>query len=268
MTERVTSADGTSIAFTRSGTGAPLVLIDGAGGHRGFGPLVKLPALLANERQVVHYDRRGRGESGDTGPYSPAREVEDLSAVINAVGGRADVFGISSGGGLALLAAIAGLPINRLICYEPPYLNTEGTGHRAPADALDQLRRLIAADQRGRAVRYFLVDTVGSPAFVPWMMRLIPGGPWKSLEAVAPTLAYDVELMNGFEVPVAALESVSTPTVAVAGGKSPDNMIAGVRKVAASIPGAKFEIMPGQTHMINAKALAPHISAILDERSL
>ena len=99
------SRDGTLIAYDRSGRGPAVVIVDGTFGSRSFGPNVKLPAKLSAQHTVFHYDRRGRGDSGDTRPYAVAREVEDLEAVIDAAGGQACVYGISSGAVLAVDAA-------------------------------------------------------------------------------------------------------------------------------------------------------------------
>src|SRR3712207_8657845 len=74
----VRSADGTTIAFERTGSGPPLVLVDAAGHFRGLSSFSGLVDLLARDFTVVHYDRRGRGDSGDTPPYAVEREVEDL----------------------------------------------------------------------------------------------------------------------------------------------------------------------------------------------
>jgi pimeloyl-ACP methyl ester carboxylesterase len=107
---QVLSKDGTTIAFDRSGQGPALILVGGAFQYRAIDPpTAQLAALLAEQFAVFHYDRRGRGDSSDTLPYAVAREVEDLEALINEAGGSAFVFGMSSGGALALDAAARGL---------------------------------------------------------------------------------------------------------------------------------------------------------------
>ena len=160
---QATSRDGTAIAFDRMGEGPPLVLVDGALSHRGLGPMRGLADALAADFAVYRYDRRGRGESGDTAPYAVAREVEDLEAVIAQAGGAAAVFGISSGGALALEAAASGLPATRLALYEPPYGvepagSDRGAGlHRAARGAARGRRERrggrVVPLQRGRAAR-------------------------------------------------------------------------------------------------------------------
>jgi hypothetical protein len=109
----VESADGTRIGVTYTGEGPSLVLVEPAGHHRGFSACDGLVSLLRSEFTVVTYDRRGRGESTDTAPYSVVREVEDLAAVIEQAGGKADVHGASSGALLAIQAAVHGVPIRR-----------------------------------------------------------------------------------------------------------------------------------------------------------
>jgi pimeloyl-ACP methyl ester carboxylesterase len=126
--QQVTSRDGTQIGHEISGRGPLVVLIDGALCYRSFGPMPRLAALLAPHFAVIDYDRRGRGDSGDTQPYAVDREVEDVEALIDAAGGSAFVFGTSSGAALALEVAIRlGDKIKGLAMYEPPYNSDAGS---------------------------------------------------------------------------------------------------------------------------------------------
>src|SRR5665213_4060066 len=145
--ERTRSADGTSIAFDREGEGPALVLVVGAFCDRSTSET--LARLLASQFTVVRYDRRGRGSSGDTAPYAVEREIEDLQAVVAAAGGPAFVFGHSSGAALALEAVVVGLPVTRLVAYEPPYI-VEGTRAR-PAQLAERVTQLLGADEPGEA---------------------------------------------------------------------------------------------------------------------
>ena len=138
----VTSKDGTTIAYERSGNGPALILVDGALCSRAFGPSPKLAPLLARHFTVYAYDRRGRGESGDTRPYSPAREVEDIAALIEAAGGPACLLGLSSGGALALEAAPSGVRVDKVVAYEPPYVDEDGRRDGAVHEG--QLEALLA----------------------------------------------------------------------------------------------------------------------------
>src|SRR5215471_12314510 len=122
----VTSKDGTSIAYERSGGGPAVILVDGALCSRGFGPSPKLAPLLARHFTLYAYDRRGRGQSGDTPPYSPTRELEDLAALIDAAGGSATLVGLSSGAALALQAAASNPRVTGVVAYEPPYVDDAG----------------------------------------------------------------------------------------------------------------------------------------------
>src|SRR5688500_9924941 len=219
----VTSKDGTTIAYDRSGSGPALILVDGALCSRGFGPTAKLAPLFAggsaggHSFTVYRYDRRGRGESGDTQPYTLAREIDDLAALIERAGGRASLLGLSSGGALALHATAAGLSIEKVVAYEPPYVNEAGGGDGADHEA--QLQRLLASGDRGGAVSYFMRDMVGAPAFVPIMMRLMPWI-WRKLKAVAPTLSYDAAAMTGFRVPRERFVAVDRPVLVLNGTKT------------------------------------------------
>jgi pimeloyl-ACP methyl ester carboxylesterase len=184
----VISKDGTSIAYSTTGEGPALILIDGATGFRAFGVGTALAPLLAPHFTVYSYDRRGRGESGDTQPYAVAREIEDIEALIDAAGGEASLYGISSGGALALEATLAlGGKVKKLAIYEVPYDSSEN-GMAAWRAYRTRLAEALAAGRRGDAVEIFL-RFVGAPEEMVAGMRHTPV--WATLEAVAPTLAYD-----------------------------------------------------------------------------
>ncbi|WP_426515360.1 alpha/beta fold hydrolase [Diaminobutyricibacter sp. McL0618] len=256
VTETTTSADGTTIAFERTGTGPALVQVDGALCHRAFGPSRPLAATLADQYTVFSYDRRGRGESGNTLPYNPQREIEDLQAVMAAAGGDVYVYGSSSGAGLALQAAAAGVRMRRLATYEAPYVAARWKD--PSVDHLAHMKALIAEDRRGAAVSYFLVPMVGAPAFVPVMMRAMPKV-WNQMKAVAPTLPYDLEVMGTFTAPVDRFAAITVPTLVMVGGKAPQPMRAAQDAVATAIPGSQFAVLEGQTHQVSEKAIAPQL---------
>jgi pimeloyl-ACP methyl ester carboxylesterase len=251
----VISKDGTSIAYDRTGNGPPVILVDGALCSRSFGPMPKLAPILARHFTVFHYDRRGRGESGDTTPYMVEREVEDLAAIINEAGGSARVLGLSSGAALALAAAASGLNIKQLALYEPPFIaNTKG-GHQPPADSLARLKQLLSDGRRGDAVKFFMTKMVGAPAFVAVIMRFTPV--WKKLKSVAHTLPYDAAIMGDFTVPAKRAASVVAPTLVMGGGKSPAGLRHAVEAVAGAVPHAQRIMLAGQNHNVALKALAP-----------
>src|ERR1700726_4939076 len=116
------SKDGTRIAYDKTGSGEAVILVDGAFCSRGFGPMSKIAALLSKTFTIYTYDRRGRGDSGDTKPYSVQREIDDVDALIGVAGGEACLFGISSGAMLCLEAAAAGSPVKKIAVFEPPYV--------------------------------------------------------------------------------------------------------------------------------------------------
>jgi pimeloyl-ACP methyl ester carboxylesterase len=262
------SSDGTTIAYETSGDGPPLVLVDGALCHRAFGPSRPLAAELADRFTVYTYDRRGRGESGDTAPYAVEREVEDLEAIIEAAGGAAHVYGISSGAVLALEAAAQGAAIESLALYEPPFIVDDS---RPPivADYLPRLEELIAADRRGDAVRLFMRQ-VGMPAALVALMRLMP--PWRKLKAVAHTLRYDATVMGatqaGRPLPAHRWRDATVPTLVVTGGKSEPWMHRGGEQLADLLPAAEHRVLDGQNHMVKAKALAPLLAEYFAQRAV
>jgi pimeloyl-ACP methyl ester carboxylesterase len=249
--ETLTAPDGTSIAYQVTGTGTPLVLVVGAFCDRSS--TADLTALLADDHTVYEYDRRGRGASGDTPPYAPQREVEDLAAVIAATGATPHVYGHSSGGVIALEAAAAGVPMRSLVVYEPPYTAADD-GSGDAGELLAQVRDLVDAGDRDGAAAAFVAAT-GAPAEVVAVMR--SGAGWPRMVQLAPTLVYDLTLTGGGRVPVERLARVAVPTVALAGGASPPWAARATSAVAAAVPGARRSVVPGQHHGIPGAAVAP-----------
>jgi pimeloyl-ACP methyl ester carboxylesterase len=245
--ETIISADGTAIAFTRAGSGPALVLVDGAMCYRGAGPMPALAECLTDHFTVYLYDRRGRGESGDTLPFAVEREIEDLAALVDHAGGSAFGYAISSGAALTLRSAAAGLPWRRLALYEPPF-----TGPKQ--DYSRDLAELLAARRRGDAVERFMTQ-VGIPAGVIAGMRGSPG--WPMFEAIAPTLAYDDAVLGDGGVPLDEAAMVKVPTILIDGGASPASLRAAARAVADAVPFAQHRTLAGQTHDVSPEVLAP-----------
>ena len=252
----VASKDGTPIAYERSGRGPALILVDGALCSRAFGPSPKLAPLLARHFTVYAYDRRGRGQSGDTHPYAPAREVEDIAALIEAAGGSASLVGLSSGGALALEAAASGLPVDKVVAYEPPYV--DDSGQRGGAAHQGQLERLLAEGNRGGAVKYFMKDMVGAPAPLVVMMRLMPWV-WRKLEAVAHTLPYDAAVMTAFRIPRTRFASIGVPALVINGARTSPLLREAARSIVDAIPAAQYRELAGQTHNVKPDVLAPAV---------
>ncbi|MEU6645205.1 alpha/beta hydrolase [Saccharomonospora sp. NPDC046836] len=249
----VTSRDGTRIAYEKVGSGEPLVLVDGAMCYRGQGPMRPLAAQLSGDFTVYTYDRRGRGESGDTKPYAPERELEDLQALLEEAGGSAYVFGASSGAALALEAANSGLPMRKLALYEPPFI-VDNTRPPIPADYGEHTAQWVAAGRRGGAVAGFMRQ-VQVPGFAILLMRLMPA--WSKLKGVAHTLPYDFAFVGPYQqgkpLPSDKWTGVTVPTLVADGGKSPQWMRNSVKALAGLLPTARYHTEPGQTHMLKAK---------------
>jgi len=249
----LTSPDGTTIAYTRTGDGPPLVLVDGAMCYRGAGPMDAMAEQLRDAFTVYTYDRRGRGESTDTLPWAVEREVEDLAALVGVAGGPVGVYAMSSGGALALATAAVTPAISRLALYEPPYVSEAGLRDRAE-EYTHELTTALAGNRHGDAIAAFM-SYVGVPAPVVAGMRAGPG--WDRLEAIAPTLAYDDGLMAGSLVPRQLTEAVVAPVLVVTGGGSPPFLQAAGQAVADALPHGARATLEGQTHDVEATALAP-----------
>jgi pimeloyl-ACP methyl ester carboxylesterase len=253
---KVTSKDGTAIAFDQTGKGPAIILVDGAFQHRAIDPqTAQLAALLSPHFTVFHYDRRGRGDSTDTQPFAVEREIEDIEALINQAGGSAFVFGMSSGAALAMEAAIKlGNKIKKLAMYEAPY-NSDDTARQAWMDYRKQLKELLAADRRGDAVALFMM-LVGMPADHVPGMRQHPM--WPMWEAVAPTLAYDAAVLGkDASVPTERAASVAVPALIMDGGASYPFMHIAATALANAVPNAQHRTLEGQTHEVAPEVLAP-----------
>jgi pimeloyl-ACP methyl ester carboxylesterase len=254
--ETVTSRDGTRIAYEKSGAGPALVVVSGA--LSGRTSSADLSELLGSHLTVYSYDRRGRGDSTDTKPYSVKREIEDIEALIDVAGGSAYIYGKSSGACLALQAASAlGKKVKKLALYEPPYSEAEGAAKewkefRAKLDAL------LAADRRADAIALFM-RFVGAPDEVVAKMRTSPA--WPGMVAMAPTLAYDNAVVgDDRSVPVGTAAKVEASTLVMDGAASLGPMPfmrPTADKLAKVIPGARRQIVDGQAHDVNPKVLAP-----------
>jgi len=256
--QKVTSGDGTNIAFDRSGKGSEVILVGGAFQHRAIDPgTAQLASLLAQHFTVFHYDRRGRGDSGDTQPYAVEREIEDLEVLIKEAGGSAFVFGMSSGAVLALRAAAQGVHIKKLALYEPPF-NNPGVWGSAVENYTKHLTTLLAEGRRGDAVA-LAMTAFGAPIDAVTGMRETPV--WSMFESVAPTLAYDNATMGNGSVPVEEAKRVNIPILVMDGGASPVWIRNAAQAVVDVLPNAQRRTLEGQTHDVDPGVLAP----VLDE---
>jgi pimeloyl-ACP methyl ester carboxylesterase len=249
----VTSADGTAIAYEQSGSGPAVVLVGGILGDRS--QQAPLAALLADRFTVYNYDRRGRGESGNTEPYAVEREIEDLGAVVDAAGGSAFVYGTSGCGVLALYAAAAGLApkIRKLAIWEPPYV-VDDSRPPVPPDYRARLTSLLAEGRRGDMVELFMTAAVGLPRELVAQMRQAPW--WPAQEALADTLVNEATLMGDFSLPRARIAGVTVPTLVIDGGTTPWLSHA-AQAVADALPDARRRTLPGQPHNVAPEAISP-----------
>jgi pimeloyl-ACP methyl ester carboxylesterase len=259
----VTSADGTAIAYETLGSGPALIVVDGAMCYREFGPARDLAKALADRYTVHIYDRRGRGASGNTLPWSEDREIDDLAALLDAAGGQAYLLGTSSGAVLAADAANRLDGFTKLALYEPPFIVDDTHAPREASFTADT-ETLIARDDRSGALKKFMRH-VGMPAVMVQIMSVTPM--WKKLKAVAPTLPYDLHILGdtGRGVPLDAgrWAGVTVPAIVMDGGNSPQYMRNAAKALTAALPKAQYRTLPGQTHMVKAAVLGPAVKEFL-----
>lgn len=262
--QTITSKDGTKIAYDKSGSGPAVILVDGAMCSRAMGPMPELAAVLSKDFTVYTYDRRGRNESGDTQPYSVEREIEDIEALVDLAGAPVYLYGMSSGAVLAARAAAAlGPKVSKLALYEAPLVLDDS---RPPVaeDYMNDYKRLLAEGKKGEMVEVFNTKVVGLPAEFLEPMKSSPM--WPLMEAVAPTLIYDAQVMGDMQAskPLskesrAMLGTIKADPLVIDGGASPSWMHTAADALGENIPGAKRKTIPGQDHTIGADALAPDL---------
>jgi pimeloyl-ACP methyl ester carboxylesterase len=256
-TNRVTSRDGTSIAYERAGSGPPVILV--GGGLDDGSENAPLMPELAERFTVYNYARRGRAQSGDTQPYALEREIEDLDALIAQAGGSAHLYGVSSGGALALEAAAAGSAVDRVAVYEVPY-NPAADWLAGWGAYREGLAAALAEGRRGDAIELFM-RVADTPDEVIEGARSSPM--WQGLEAIAHTLAYDAACLGDGQPPTERLATIQQPTLVATGGPHPPGSptwVAALDPAAdamvASIPNAERRVLEGQGHVADPKAAA------------
>ena len=254
--EKVTSSDGTRIAYERTGEGPPVVIVGGGLNAKWtFGVLAE---LLSERFTVFNYDRRGRGDSGDGDPdiYTADLEVDDLKAVLGAVGEKCSVFANCTGGMIAIRAAGCGVPMTKLALYEPPY-SAEGERPPVPDGYLDRLRALLAEDRKSDAVALFEMESVGMSE--EFLVRFMQNPIWPMFEALAPTLLYDSILgfIDDGAVPFDLLPKIDIPVLVLDGGDSPVWQRNSCEALARGFPQGRHVRFEGQSHIMNKQLVAP-----------
>ena len=260
-TEHTTvSRDGTPIAFERLGDGEPIILVGGAlQGRATYHPLAE---ELSRHLTVVNYDRRGRGDSGDTAPYAVEREIDDLAALIAVTGGTASVYGHSSGAGLVLHAAAHGLPVDKVVLHEPPFGSGSEEERRAEQQEAEQISALLAQNRRVDAVTLYLAS-MGMPTEVVEHLAHDP-----AMVANAPTILYDpYEVMSERSrdgmTPAEQARRVTMPALVLAGGASPAWMIDASRQIADALPHGRFRLLEGHDHVVPPDVLVPVLAEFI-----
>lgn len=247
------SRDGTLIAIERTGSGPALILIEPAGHYRALSAFDDLVPLLTRDFSVCRYDRRGRGESGDTLPYAPDREIDDLAALVDALGGQAFAYGYSSGALLALHAAARGVQLTGLALMEPPL---QGGAHEGPDPLTEELANLVRVGRYEDAVAHFH-RSIGVPDDMVEGMRGTVR--WERMVGIAPTLVYDCRLSDAMRPDV--LAAVSVPTLVLDSEGSSDDLTGSAATAARLIPGARHKSLPGEWHVVAPDLIAHEIKA-------
>jgi pimeloyl-ACP methyl ester carboxylesterase len=264
----VKSWDGTEISYDRVGSGPILIVVSGASQFRKTDPkYAELARILSDQLTVINYDRRGRGMSGDNPTYSVRKEIDDIAALIDANGDRASLLGYSSGAVLAIEAAIARLPIDHVIAYEPPIV-VEGSG-RDPdrSDLIPRLEAALAKGDRREVTRIFFVDSVGLSTEMYEGMMNSPFG--QVVEAIAPTLIYDSKITDGAYPDQKWPERYRTnkvPVLLLDGDQTFPFIPVGVDALSKVLANSSRKTLQGQDHGPKPEAIAPAIREFLGDQ--
>lgn len=259
----VRSKDGTELAYDVVGSGPPLVYITGASCFRRFMPIVHDSKQFGRDFTVYTYDRRGRGDSGDSTPGTVEREVEDIEAIIDASGGEAHLLGHSSGAVLAIEAALRiSEKVRSMVIYDAAYVSEDESAKRDYDELGREVYELLDEGKNARAMRTFL-GGIGTPRIFTALLPLVPG--WRTMKELAPTLRYDIALTDS-PPPLERISSIAVPTGVLVGEKSPSEMHGVAKQIAEAMPNGTFAQVSGQDHMVSAKALRPLLLRFLQSR--
>jgi len=251
--QTITSKDGTKIAYDVYGSGPALIYITGASCFRNFMPIVQDAKAFGKAFTVYNYDRRGRGDSGNTLPWSVEREVDDIEALINAAGGKAYIYGHSSGAVLALEAAMRlGEKVQKVVIYDASNVHDEKE-KASYAVFGSEIQKLLDTGENAKAMKRFLA-IIGMPKILIALLPVLPG--WKTMKALAPTLAYDIALTADLP-PLKRASKITIPLHIIVGEKSPARLRSVADQLVKAIPHAKSTVLAGQDHLVGAKALMP-----------
>lgn len=252
----LTSKDGTRIAFSKAGTGPAIIVVNGALSYRAVYDDKPLASALSKNFTIYTYDRRGRGESTDTKPYSVEREIEDIEALINDAGGSAYLYGVSSGAALSLLAAarLGEAKILKLVLYEPPYVASSEKDKQVFIGHGKRINELIKTGKPGDATAYHFT-AIGTPPEALENLRKSPE--WPLMERVEHTLAYDYAILNDGAIPADAVKKATMPTLVMNGDKSFDFMSKIAKNLSGVMPNARWQELKDQKHQASPEIIAP-----------
>jgi pimeloyl-ACP methyl ester carboxylesterase len=255
----IKSKDGTRIAFDKAGEGPAIIIVSGALSQRALGAAEPLVSALSRNFTIYSYDRRGRGESGDTQPYSVEREIEDIEALIDDAGGSAHLYGISSGAALVLLAAarLGKSKVPQLALYEPPYPVDSEKKKQGFADQRKRIDELVKTGKRGESAAFHFT-AIGTPPEQLEKLRKSPE--WPLMEEVEHTLAYDYAILNDGAIPVDAAKKATMPALVMNGDKSFEFMAETAKNLSKMMPNARWKTLKGQAHHPSPEILAPILS--------
>ena len=262
--QKVLSNDGTPIAYLRSGTGAPLVLVHGTLGSSQRWPI--LP-LLEKQFTVYTLDRRGRRESGDSANYAIEREFEDVAAVVNSTGGGVNLLGHSFGGLCALEAALRTPHVRRLVLYEPA-LGLFNIVPTYPEDIIDRLEAMLDAGDRESVVTTFLLEVPMMPREEIEQLKASPV--FADMVAAAHTVPREHRAEEGYRFEPERFKLLNVPTLLLLGGDSPEFSKTAVEAVNATLPNSRIVVLPGQQHIAHYAAsdlFAHEVQSFLVEQS-
>jgi pimeloyl-ACP methyl ester carboxylesterase len=241
--DSVVSKDGTSIAFQKSGSGSPLVLVHGTAAD--YTRWQSILLLLEAKYTVYAINRRGRSHSIDSGQYQIEREFEDIASVVDSIAGKTSLLGHSYGGICCLEAALLTQKLHSLILYEPPISSANALNY--PERTISKIDQLVEGGDSDGAVQFFLKEIAKMSPNEISLLRSAPS--WKGRVGSAHTISRELRAEEAYKFNADRFRMLPAPVLLLLGEESPEFFKHSIQLLEQTLPNSRTVILPGQAHV-------------------